>query len=96
MKISIYSFSSNNFRFTIWRYEKIIQLKKINENVKFIFYNGSQVIYDFCSRTKKEFRGAGDYAKMLLPEVVNNTKKIIIMDSGDIIAQKDLSEIFLI
>ena len=64
--------------------KKIIQLKKINENVEFIFYNGSQAIYDFGYRDKKEIRGVGDYAKMLLPEVVNNTNKIIIMDSGDI------------
>ena len=69
-------------------------MKKINKNVEFIFYNGSQAIYDFGFRSKREFRGAGDYTKMLLPEIVNDTNKIIIMDSGDIIAQKDLSEIF--
>ena len=74
--------------------KKIIQLKKINKNVEFIFYNGKQAEYDFGSRNKKEFRGVGDCAKMLIPEIVNNTNKIIIMDSGDILAQKDLSEIF--
>ena len=31
---------------------------------------------------------------MILPVIVNNTDKIIIIDSGDILAQKDLSEIF--
>ena len=74
--------------------KKLIQLKKINKNVEFIFYNGEQTKYDFGHRNKKEYRGIGDYAKMLLPEIVNNTNKIIIMDSGDIIACKDLSEIY--
>ena len=31
---------------------------------------------------------------MILPVIVNNTDKIIIIDSGDILAQKDLSEVF--
>ena len=74
--------------------KKIIQLKKINKNVEFIFYNGKQAIYDFGSRDKNEIKGIGDYARILLPEIVNNTNKILIIDSGDIIAQKDLSEIY--
>ena len=74
--------------------KKIIKLKKINNNVEFIFYNGKQAVYDFGSRSKKEFRGVGDCAKMLIPEIVNGTNKVIIMDSGDILAQKDLSEVF--
>ena len=32
-------------------------------------------------------RGIGDCAKMILPEIVNNTDKLIIIDSGDILAQ---------
>ena len=73
--------------------EKIIQLKRINKNVDFIFYNAKQAEYDFI-RGKKELRGVGNYAKILSPQIVNNTNKLIIMDSGDIIAQKDISEIF--
>ncbi len=72
----------------------IISLKKIYQNVDFIFYNGKQVEYDFFEYGKKEIRGLGDYAKFLIPEIVNNTNKIIILDSADIIAKKDLSEIY--
>jgi len=42
----------------------------------------------------KEGRGIGDYAKFLIPEIANNTNKIIILDSADIIVKKDLSEIY--
>ena len=31
---------------------------------------------------------------LLIPQIINNTNKVIILDSGDIIAQKDLSEIY--
>ena len=74
--------------------EKLIKLKSINSNVDFIFYNAKQAEYDFGYRGIKELRGIGNYAKILSPQIVNNTNKIIIMDSGDIIAQKDISEIF--
>jgi lipopolysaccharide biosynthesis glycosyltransferase len=72
----------------------IINLNKINKNVEFVFYNGKQVEYDFGERGKKEMRGVGDYARILIPEIVNNTNKIIIIDSADIIAKKDLSELY--
>ena len=72
----------------------IISLKKIYKNIEFIFYNGKQAEYDFSRYGNKESRGIGDYTKFLLPEIVNNTNKIIILDSADIIALKDLSEIF--
>ena len=50
-----------------------------------------QVYYDFGSRSISHIkdRGIGDCAKMILPEIVNNTDKIIIIDSGDILAQKE-------
>ena len=72
----------------------IISLKKIYNNIEFIFYNGKQAQYDFDRYGKKEKRGVGDYTKFLIPEIVNNTNKIIILDSADIIAKKDLSEIY--
>ena len=81
-----------NFKFESMR--KIIQLKRINKNVDFVFYNSKQAEYDFGERGKKEWRGVGDYTRILISEIVNNTNKILIMDSGDIIAQKDLSEIY--
>ena len=72
----------------------IIDLNKINENVEFIFYNSKQVEYDFEEKKAKGGRGLGDYTRVLLPEIVNNTNRIIIMDSADIIVQKDLSELY--
>ena len=72
----------------------IIDLNKINENVEFVFYNSKQVEYDFEEKKSKGWRGLGDYTRVLLPEIVNNTNRIIIMDSGDIIVQKDLSELY--
>ena len=72
----------------------IIKLKKINKNVEFIFYNGRQSELDFGIRAKKEQRGIGDYSRILSPEIVNNTNKILLLHSADIIAQKDLSEIY--
>ena len=72
----------------------IIALNKINPNVEFIFYDGKQVEYDFFEFGSKERRGLGDYTKFLIPEIVNNTNRILILDSADIIAKKDLSELY--
>ena len=72
----------------------IIALNDIYKNVDFIFYNGKQVEYDFYNFGAKESRGIGDYTKFLIPEIVNNTNRILILDSADIIAKKDLSEIY--
>ena len=81
-----------NFRFSDMK--KIIGLKKINKNVDFVFYNALQAVYDFGEIAKNEPRGAGNYARLLAAEIVNNTNRILTMDSGDIIAQKDISEVF--
>ena len=74
--------------------KQIISLKDIYKNIEFIFYNGKQAEYDFSLYGKHEGRGIGDYTKFLIPQIVNNTNKIIILDSADIIAKKDLSEIY--
>ena len=74
--------------------KKIIGLKKINKNADFVFYNALQAVYDFGERAKNEPRGVGDYTRILAAEIVNNTNRILVMDSGDIIAQKDISEVF--
>ena len=73
--------------------KKIINLRTINDKVEFIFYNAKQVKYDFYP-DKKERRGYGVFAKILSPQIINNTNKILILDSGDILCQKDLSEIY--
>ena len=72
----------------------IINLKKINKNIEFILYNGKQAEYDFTERAKSERRGIGDYARVLIPEIVNNTNRVIIIDSGDLLVNKDLSELY--
>ena len=55
----------------------IISLKHICNNVEFIFYDGKQAEYDFGTFGKMEGRGIGDYTKFLIPQIVNNTNKII-------------------
>ena len=79
--------------FTFDEIKKIIDLRKINNKVDFVFYNAKQVEYDF-ERARNERRGFGNYAKILSPQIINNTNKVIILDSGDIIVQKDLSEVY--
>ena len=64
-------------------------MKKINSKVSFYFYNGKKAEYDFI-RGLKEPRGIGVYPRLLNPEIVNNTNKIIILDSVCILAAKDL------
>jgi hypothetical protein len=73
----------------------IYSLNYINKNVEFIFYNAKQAEYDF-SRGLKEGRGVGDYTRVLAPEIVNNTNRIIILDSGDLIVNNDLSELIYV
>ena len=80
--------------FTYEDMQKIIQLNKINKNIEFIFYNGRQAELDFLNRAIKEYLGIGDYNRVILPQIVNNTNKLLILDSGDILAYKDLSEIY--
>jgi len=73
--------------------EKIIKLRKINNQIEFIFYNCKQVEYDF-DIAQKERRGPANFARLLSPEIINNTNKVLFLDSGDIIVQKDLSEVY--
>ena len=79
--------------FSIVEIKKIIDLRRINNQVEFIFYNAKQAEYDFTIGLK-DHRGIGNYAKILIPQIINNTDKILILDSGDILCQKDLSELF--
>ena len=80
--------------FTYEEMKKIIQLNRINKNIEFIFYNGKQAELDFMNRARTEYLGIGDYNRVLLPQIVNNTNKLLVLDSGDILAYKDLSEIY--
>ena len=36
----------------------------------------------------------GDIVRILLPQIVNGTDKLLILDSSDILVQKDLTELF--
>ena len=74
--------------------KKIIKLKNKNKNIDFVFYNAKQLKYDFGIRAKRDMRGLCNYARLLAPQIVNNTNRILFLDSGDIIAQKDISEIY--
>ena len=80
--------------FTFDYMKKIIQLKRINKNVEFVFYNSKQAEYDFQELSKSELKEVKYYIKLLIPEIVNNTNKILILDSEDILAQKDISEVY--
>ena len=82
------------FNFDYETMEKIIQLKRINKNVEFVFYNGKQAEYDFGEKISNDTRQIADYGKILAPQIVNNTNRILIIDSEDVIIQKDISEIF--
>ena len=73
--------------------KKIIDLRRINCKIDFIFYNAKQAEYDF-DKGNQDIRGFGNYAKILCPQIINNTNRILILDSGDILCQKDLSEIY--
>ena len=73
--------------------KKIIDLRRLNNKVNFIFYNAKQAEYDFY-KGQEDKRGFGNYAKILSPQIINNTNKVVILDSGDIIVQKDLSEVY--
>ena len=79
--------------FTYEEIKKINNLRSINRKVEFIFYNAKQAEYDFGIR-KNERRGLGNLGKLLSPQIINNTNKVLILDSGDVICQKDLSEIY--
>ena len=72
----------------------LFNLKKINKKVDFIFYNGKQAEYDFRYRPKTEHRGIGEYTRLLIPKIINNTDKVLILDSADIIVSRDLSELY--
>ena len=75
--------------------KKLNSLKyKINNNTEFIFHNGDRVQKDFGSHTKKEAKGVGEYARLLAPYFVNDTDRILITDSADLLIKKDLYELY--
>ena len=68
---------------------------RINNNTEFIFYDGSQIEIDFGEQIKKEFYGIGEYAKLLCSKLIDkNVDRIISLDAGDILVEKDLLEFY--
>ena len=77
--------------------KKIFSLReKINFKSEFIFYNGEQAEIDFKEGALSSERGIIDYARLLIPELVDNSiEKIISLDIGNIIVEKDLYELYM-
>lgn len=83
----------DNLNFKIMK--KIYSLKsKINNNTEIIFYNGKKVEEDFQLGIKDSERGAIDYGRLLITELVDDIDKIISLDIGDILVEKDLDELY--
>ena len=72
---------------------KIYSLRsRLRENVEFNFYNAKRVETDLNGLNTK---GPGAVAKLLLPQLLpDDIKKIFIVDTGDLLVIKDLSELF--
>jgi len=92
--IHIHIIASKGFEYETMK--KLNSLKeKINKNVEFIFYDGSKAEDDFGSHIKKEEYGVGEYAKLLGPVFVDNkVDRIITLDAGDLLIEKDLLELY--
>jgi lipopolysaccharide biosynthesis glycosyltransferase len=92
--IHIHIIASKGFEYETMK--KLNSLKgKINKNVEFIFYDGSRIEEDFGSHIKNEICGAGEYAKLLGPVLVDKKiDRIIALDAGDLLIQKDLLELY--
>ena len=92
--IHIHIIASKGFKYETMK--KLNSLKeKINKNVEFIFYDGSKAEDDFGNHIKNESYGVGEYAKLLGSVLVDeNIDRIIALDAGDLLIQKDLLEFY--
>ena len=72
---------------------KIYSLRyRIREDVEFNFYDASRVEKELYSISRK---GPGLSAKLLLPQLVkDNVKRLILLDIGDVLVLRDLSEMY--
>ena len=78
--------------FTILDMLKIYSLKKIREDTEFNFYNASRVEKDLYGLNLK---GPGAVAKLLLPQLLSDDiKKLLVIDTGDLIVLRDLTELY--
>ena len=91
--IHLHIIALNDLKFEIMK--KVYSLKgKINNNSEFIFYNGKKAEEDFELGAKDSERGIIDYARLLIPELLTNISKVISLDIGDILVEKDLYELY--
>ena len=92
--LHIHIIASKGFEYETMK--KLNSLKeKINKNAEFIFYDGSKAEDDFGSHIKNELFGVGEYAKLLGPVLVDkNIDRLIALDAGDLLIQKDLLELY--
>jgi lipopolysaccharide biosynthesis glycosyltransferase len=81
----------NNF--SVKNMMKIYSLRnKVREDVEFNFYNAKRVEKELKGLSPK---GAGICARLLLPQLVDDDiKRLIIIDNGDVIVLRDLSEMY--
>ena len=73
---------------------KIYSLReKIREDVEFNFYNAKRIEKDMKGQAGE--KGNGLMAKLLLPQLLNeDIEKLIIIDNGDCIVLRDLTEMY--
>ena len=91
--IHIHIIAVENFLFSTMK--KLNSLKsRLNNNSEFIFHNGSKAEIDFGEQIKSEPYGVGEYARLMSPELINDTDRILVMDSGDLFIERDLLELY--
>ena len=91
--IHIHIITVENFLYETMK--KLNSLKyKINNNTEFIFHDGSKAEIDFGFQIKSEPYGVGEYARLMSPELINDTDRILVTDSGDLFIEKDLYELY--
>ena len=91
--IHIHIIAVQNFLYETMK--KLNSLKyKSNNNSEFIFYNGSKAVDDFGQHIKFEIYGVGEFARMMAPELIKDTDRILVFDSGDLFIEKDIYELY--
>ena len=92
--IHFHTIATIGFKYEIMK--KLNSLKyKLNNNSDFIFYQGNRTQIDFGEHIKNEKYGDGDYAKTLGAVLLDeNIDKVLALDSGDILIEKDLFELY--
>jgi lipopolysaccharide biosynthesis glycosyltransferase len=91
--IHLHIIAVDNFGYS-WM-KKLNSLKyKINNNTEFIFHNGDRVEKDFGTDIKNDSKGMPEFSRLLAPYCANDTDRIIVTDSADLLIEKDLLELY--